>query len=235
MSRFPLTNKPLLEKWENIIQDENNDQEWQATSASHICSNHLFVCDYIVKPSTDSSCRIKRSAVPTVFSTIPNEYRISQTSCRKLENHCDLQPLTSMSSEEKVSHDHTYCMSSNMIDESIYQNVERPDLQMKLKRKIRSLQQQLRRTKAKQQTMSDTINELHQKLVMSPEDAELMHCQFDALQLSIFRDTKNNVTRGPCGRRYSDIATKNLLQHCTITLQKHTTMYDQFYPSLNHL
>lgn len=53
--------------------------------------------------------------------------------------------------------------------------------------------------------MSDIINELQQKLVMSPEDAELMHCQFDALQLSIFRDTKNNVTRAPCGRRYSDI------------------------------
>lgn len=186
MSRFPLTNKPLLEKWENIIRDENNDQEWQATSASRICSNHFLACDYIVKPSTDSSCRIKRNAVPTVFSTTPNEYGISKTSRRKLENHCDLQPLTSMSSEEKVSHDHNYCMSSTMIDESIHQNVERPDLQMKLKRKIRSLQQQLRRTKAKQQTMSDIINELQQKLVMSPEDAELMHCQFDALQLSIF-------------------------------------------------
>ena len=110
-----------------------------------------------------------------------------------------------MSSEETVSHDHTYFMSSTMIDESIHQNVERPDLQMKLKRKIRSLPQQLRQTKAKQQTMSDIINEPQQKLVMSPEDAELMHCQFDALQLSIFRDTKNNVTRATCGRRYSDI------------------------------
>ena len=37
MSRFPLTNKPLLEKWENIIRDINSDQEWQATSASRIC------------------------------------------------------------------------------------------------------------------------------------------------------------------------------------------------------
>lgn len=78
MSRFPLTNKPLLEKRENIIRDENNDQEWQATSASRICSNHFLACDYIVKPSTDSSCRIKRNAVPTVFSTTPNEYGISR-------------------------------------------------------------------------------------------------------------------------------------------------------------
>ena len=206
MSRFPLTNKPLLEKWENIVRDENNDQEWQATPASRICSSHFSACDYILKPSTDSSCRIKKNAVPTIFSTTsPNEYGISKTSRRKLENHCDLQSLTSMSPEEKISHDHNYCLNSSTIDESIHQNVERPDLQMKLKRKIRSLQQQLRRTKSKQQTMSDIINELQQKLVVSPEDAEMMHCKFDAIQLSIFRDTKNNVTRAPCGRRYSDI------------------------------
>ena len=48
-------------------------------------------------------------------------------------------------------------------------------------------------------------NQLQQKLVMSHGDAEMMHCQFHALQLSIFRDTKNNVTRTPCGRRYSNI------------------------------
>ena len=206
MSRFPLTNKPLLEKWENIIRSENNDKEWQATSASRICSKHFSTCDYIVAPSKDSSCRIKKNAVPTIFSTtVSDNYGISKTSRKKLVNHCHLQSLTSMSSKEKVSHDHTYCQSSTTIDENIHQNAERPDLKIKLKRKIKSLQQQLRRTKAKQQTMSDIINELQQKLVMSSEDAEMMHCQFDAIQLSIFRDTKNNVARAPCGRRYSDI------------------------------
>ena len=40
---------------------------------------------------------------------------------------------------------------------------------------------------------------------MTPEDAEMMHCRFDALQLSIFKDTQNNVTRTLCGRRYSDM------------------------------
>ena len=53
MSRFPLTNKPLLEKWENIIRSENNDKEWQATSASRICSKQFSTCDYIVTPSKD--------------------------------------------------------------------------------------------------------------------------------------------------------------------------------------
>lgn len=185
MSRFPLTNKPLLERWENIIRKENNEQGWQATPVSRICSSHFSKHNYILQPSTNGSCRIKNNAVPTIFATATSsEYGISKTTRRKLENHCDLQPLTSLSSEEKVSHDHNYCtcLSSTAIDEGIHQDVERPDLQMKLKRKIKSLQQQLRRTKSKQETMHDIINELQQKLIMSPNDAEMMHCQFDTLQ-----------------------------------------------------
>ena len=55
MSRFPLTNKPFLEKWKNIVRSENNDKEWQVTSASRICSKHFSTCGYIVAPSNDST------------------------------------------------------------------------------------------------------------------------------------------------------------------------------------
>ena len=50
MSRFPLINKPLLEKWENIIRDESNNPQWHATSASRICSNHFSTSGYIAVP-----------------------------------------------------------------------------------------------------------------------------------------------------------------------------------------
>ena len=86
----------------------------------------------------------------------------------------------------------------------VYEDTTRPALEEKLKRKIKSLQQQLRRTKAKKQTMTDIIHELEQKLMLSSEDAENMHSKFDWLQLSLFRDTRNNVSCSPCGRRYSD-------------------------------
>ena len=48
------------------------------------------------------------------------------------------------------------------------------------------------------------IHELRQKLIFTPDDAENMHAKFDAIQLSIFRDTKNNVSCAPNGRWYSD-------------------------------
>lgn len=81
-----------------------------------------------------------------------------------------------MSPEQKVKHDHTYCCkSTSTIDEGVHSTTERPDLQKRLKRKIKSLQQQLRRVKAKQETMSDIINELEKNVMMSHEVAEIMH------------------------------------------------------------
>jgi hypothetical protein len=53
--------------------------------------------------------------------------------------------------------------------------------------------------------MSDVIHELQQKQIVSPENAEMMHAKFEEIQLSIFRDTKNNVSCTLCGRRYSDV------------------------------
>jgi hypothetical protein len=49
-----------------------------------------------------------------------------------------------------------------------------------------TLQQQLRWTKGRKQTMSNIIHELQQKQFVSPEDAKMMHAKFDEIQLSIF-------------------------------------------------
>jgi hypothetical protein len=70
---------------------------------------------------------------------------------------CHLQPLTTLSAAEKVALDHTYCRNTSTIDEGLDQNTERPDLKNKLKRGIKSLQQHLRRTKARQQTICQTL------------------------------------------------------------------------------
>ena len=50
----------------------------------------------------------------------------------------------------------------------------------------------------------DLIQELQQKLMLRLEDAEYMHAKFDDIQLSIFRDTKSNVSCDPCERQYSE-------------------------------
>ena len=197
--RFPLNNPPVLEKWEEAVRDANNRPEWKATKHSHVCSNHFHRQEYIIPPSDNGTCRLKKNAVPTTFhKPTRSNYGISRTARRRMKTPCYCQPLTSV---DKVNLDHAYCKKSEPAED---QNTERPVLEDKLKRKIKSLQQQLRRTKAKQQTMADIIHELQQKLILTSDDAENMHAKFDGIQLSIFRDTKNNVSCAPNGRRYTD-------------------------------
>ena len=112
--------------------------------------------------------------------------------------------MTTVSSLDIVNHDHTYCKKANTI-EDLKGDQDRKTLEDKLKRKIKGLQQQLRRTKARKQTMGDIIQELQQKLLLCQDDTELLSAKFDGVQLAIFRDTKNNASCDPCGRRYVDV------------------------------
>ena len=80
-----------------------------------------------------------------------------------------------MITADKVIHDNRYCKQVEPEDTG----TERSDLEDKLKRKINSLQQQLRRTKAKQETMNDIINELQQKSILTTDDAQNLHAEFD--------------------------------------------------------
>ena len=87
---------------------------------------------------------------------------------------------------------------------------EKPDLQQKLRQKIKNLQRRaklkLRRSKKKLEGiyMANLISHLQEKLVISSEQAGILHAAFDNLQFSLFQNTKNNVTSAPSARRYDD-------------------------------
>ena len=141
--RFPTNNPSLLEKWESIVREINSTPDWKATRFTYICSNHFPQQEYIIPPSQNGPCRLKNTALPSIFlSQCNNNYGISRSLRKKLGSPCHLSPLTTLSPADIVSHDHSYCKRSNTIDNSL-QHEE------KLKRKIKSLQQQLRRTKMK--------------------------------------------------------------------------------------
>jgi hypothetical protein len=56
----------------------------------------------------------------------------------------------------------------------------------------------------------------------------MMHAKFDKIQLSIFRDTKNNVSCAPCGRRIRTWL-KSSQVPLTTTRLMHTSMYGQYF------
>ena len=215
--RFPLKDQVLLEKWENaVMRINNNSQLWKATRFSFICSNHFDQQDYVIPPSSDKTCRLKKYAVPSVFSSSeqPTAMGLSDAQKNRLgisrKHHLPRDESDAMSPAAKIFLNHNYARkqqenTSSQDDLTVeVEEQDKPDLEQKLKQKIKNLQQKLRRSKKKLQSMADLVSHLQQKLVISSEQAGILNAAFGSLQLSLFKATKNNATNNPSARGYDD-------------------------------
>ena len=64
--RFPTKNKTIRENWERFVQHTHKLPEpWKAASSCRICSDHFQLSDYILPPSSQGTCRLKKYAIPT--------------------------------------------------------------------------------------------------------------------------------------------------------------------------
>ena len=152
----------MLNKWENAVVIINKDgQLWRATKYSFICSHHFEHHDYIIPPSSGNTCRLKKHAIPSVFSTLeqPNAMRLSNEEKNRLgiprKHPLPPDDPDDMSPAKKIFIEHNYARKQPE-DESQEESTdeeekpeEKPDLQQKLRQKIKNLQQKLRRSKKK--------------------------------------------------------------------------------------
>ena len=70
-SRFPVKNKAALECWEQFVQQVNLlNVPWKATREHRICSNHFQHSDYIIPPSQNGTCRLKKYVIPSRFNNV---------------------------------------------------------------------------------------------------------------------------------------------------------------------
>ena len=70
--------------------------------------------------------------------------------------------------------------------------------------KVKALQQKLRRRNSKIKSMKQLINQLEKKMLIAKQEADLMHNNFDGIQLALFQNVMKNSRRASRGRRYSD-------------------------------
>ena len=194
-----MKDKLALEQWEHFVQEANRPnilkEPWTATSASRICSYHFQATDYIIPPSLNGSCRLKRYVIPSkchgaaTMSHIPIDAR-----CRlDLSNKRPTPPtdLENLSPPEKVA-------------KTVSTEEKRDELQKKLRQKIRTLQQQLRRSKQKVTTLNEVISVLEEKSLITSKEAEGLQSTFENKHLQFLYNLKANLKASPSGRRYSD-------------------------------
>ena len=151
--RFHLKNNALLKCWENYVQKVNK-KPWQANQYSRLCSKHFQSTDYILPPSSNNTCRLKKYAFPSgppVHSDSPTLTAHDE----ELNRRINKRPFPANESATLPPEKRPRCASSD----------DRDELHTKLQQKIRTLQQKLRRTKKKMNTMHEVIQFLEEKLV----------------------------------------------------------------------
>jgi hypothetical protein len=217
-------NTHLITQWENAVNKvDRQGNHWKARNFSCICSNHFLISDYTT--TKNGSTVLKKDAVPTqslTMNTDDDQVSQLQSMDRKELEQClkqdsGMEPPSPMEQEgpsvRDVMRDHNYAkppqFSQVLNQMPLVEPVKAkktPYQYMKevKKRKLRALQQKLRRRESKAKNMKQLINTLKKKLFIKEEEAELLHNNFDGLRLSLFNNAMKNNKAPLCGRRYSD-------------------------------
>ena len=118
----------------------NSIQLWKATRFSFICSNHFEQQDYVIPPSSYKTCRLKKYAVPSVFSLLEQPIGLSDVQKNRLgisrKHQLPRDESDAMSPAGKVFLDHNYARklqenTSNQDDLTVKveEQEDKPDLE----------------------------------------------------------------------------------------------------------
>ena len=203
--RFPLKNKHTIEHWERFVNQNNSPTApWKATTASRICSDHFHHADYIIPPSQQGTCRMKKYACPskpidlilTTATNSMNEQKSMNDSYTRPTSFPPTDSVVSPADSDQLPPPAKICRVDTMD--------ERHEMEKKLRQKVKILQQQLRRAKQKAKTMDDVITKLKQENIINANEAEAMHSSFENTQLHFLYNFRDNMKAAPSARRYTD-------------------------------
>ena len=173
-----MKNNEKLECWESFIEEENIIEEpW---------SPH----------SSNGTCRLKYYAIPSRSIQNSTQCTPPPDELQSRLEHSNKRPLPPTNHDEMSP--------PEKVRRSTPAEEKRDELGKKQRQKIRNLQQQLRRTKQKANTMGEVIKTLQEKLVISSKEAEALHSTFESTHLEFLYNFKENLKSKPSGRRYSD-------------------------------
>jgi hypothetical protein len=154
-----LKNNALLKCWDNYVQ-KFNKKPWQVNQYSCICSKHFQSTDYILPPSSNNTCRLKKYASPS-GSPVHSDPPTLTAHDEELNRRINKRPCPAYENDPSIPEKRPRCASSD----------ERDELHTKLQQKIRT-QQKLRRTKKKMNTMNDVVQFLEKTIVLNPKELE---------------------------------------------------------------
>ena len=208
--RFPLKNKELCDKW---VSATKRDQ-FLPTTNSFLCSDHFLPTDYSLgtKEFADNTKpRLKYNAIPSIFIfstvTVPRKLPTSRPfndvngRKRASDENIDFvasKVLISDSFNSSTSSDDSTTDINNIFSSSSEGST------VDLKKKIKTLQQKVRRQNKKIQSLQEVMSDLKDKCLLNSEAAQVLDDSFSGLTHDIILDRFKNQDRVPKGHRYCD-------------------------------
>lgn len=148
---FPFKRPEILKKWVHVMRREN----WQPSKHSRLCSDHFKESDYLVRPGCTVNL-LKPDAVPSIFN-FPKHLLQKEEKPRKVFERVDLPLVCNEVSHFEIENVETEIKAPRTKDVATQTHVDYVLRQRNLSRKIKTLQQTVRRKQMKIQTMNKLL------------------------------------------------------------------------------
>ena len=176
--QFPLEDIDLCAKWVYSTKRE----KFVATEHTRICEDHFTSDDYLF---TDSK-HLKPGAIPSVFS-------FPKASCHPTSSKRKAPKVRSIIPEKK-----------RKIDVNVAPPPKSSPSKEELKKKIKILQQKVRRKEKKIHTVQGLIDDMAKKKLLENDISNTLKETFSGLPLTMIENHLKNQDRESHGNRHSD-------------------------------
>ena len=182
--KFPLKSDELCKKWVVALRRKN----FVPTKYSYVCSAHFVSEDYTGEKKA-SKPRLKDDAVPSVF-TFPKHLTSTTRKRKSLKRKIELP-----AAEDKII---PIKMAKSL------PATEVSPAKRKLHRKIKTLQQKVRRKESKIASLASVVKKLEDEKFIATDAANLLKQNFSGLKYELLQSELKNQYRAATGHRYTD-------------------------------
>ena len=169
--------------------------KWNPSKWSFECSKHFKETDYVTPPELPNP-RLKRNAVLSIFD-FPKHLQAPQKIPRR-----ELTRISNSTDQNNPLYENMLTKNFSHVTQTNYKHkqekIKKSELtptKLRLKRKIKVLQQKIRRQTKKISSLKDIIDNLKRNQLLKQAPAELLKDQFSGLTLEMLKNEMQNAKK----------------------------------------
>ena len=178
--------------------------KWNSSKLSFVYSKHFKETGYVTPPGLPNP-RLKRNAVPSIVDFPIHMLAPQKIPRRELKRISNSTDQNNPFDESMLTQNFSHTTQTNYKHKQAKRkNSELTPTKLKLKRKIKVLQQKIRRQTKKISSLKDIIDNLKRNQLLKEAPAELLKDQFSGLTLEMLKNDMQNAKRKCRGHRYTE-------------------------------